>query len=136
MLYNVFSIVWEFHFGTLVFALYFNFGISIVEIKIKIRTFFKSLVSDNMVVEKNLRVTINFYETHCLPIVTRNKNDLSKQVASRIYTLKKRFLERRQRCPIRSVLLVIIGWLVGWYRSFLRNGSNKFSDFLHEVRRL
>ena len=84
-----------------------------------------------MAVEKNLRVTINFYENHGLPIVTRNKNNLLKQVAPRIYTLKKRFLERRQRGPIRSVLLVIIGWLVGWYRSFLRNGSNNFSDFLH-----
>ena len=27
---------------------------------------------------------------------------------------KKEFLDRRQRGPIRLVLLVIIGWLVGW----------------------
>ena len=31
---------------------------------------------------------------------------------------------------------VIVGWLVGWERSFLRNGSKDFSDFLHEVRGL
>ena len=122
----------------MVFALYFNFGIPIVEIKIKIGLFqitcFKRL--KNLAVEKNLRVPINFYEKHCLPIVTWNKNNLSKQFAPRIYTLKKRFLERRQQGPLRSVLLVIIGWLVGCYRSFLINGSNNFSDFLHEVRGL
>ena len=39
--------IWEFHFGPLVFALYFNCGICIAEIKIKIRTYFKSLVSNN-----------------------------------------------------------------------------------------
>ena len=37
----------EFHFGTLVFALYFNFSISIVEIQTKIQTYFESLVSNN-----------------------------------------------------------------------------------------
>ena len=31
----------------LVFTLYFNFGISIVEVKIKIQTHFKSLISNN-----------------------------------------------------------------------------------------
>ena len=50
------------------------------------------------------------------------------------------FLDWRQRGPIRSVLLVIIGWLVGclvgWYRSFLRNRSQDFSDFSLEVRGL
>ena len=25
-------------------------------------------------------------------------------------------------------------WLVGWERSFLRNGSKDFSDFLHKAR--
>ena len=42
-------------------------------------------------------------------------------------------LDQRQAGLIKSVLLVIIGWLVGWYRSFLRNGSKEFSNFLHEV---
>ena len=43
-------------------------------------------------VEKNLRVTKNFYEKHCLPVVTWNKNNLSKQVVPiKIYTLEKRF---------------------------------------------
>ena len=37
--------IWKFDFGTLVFALHFNFGISNVEIRNKIRTYFKSLVS-------------------------------------------------------------------------------------------
>ena len=45
----------------------------------------------------------------------------------------KIFLERRQRCPIG---VVGNNWLVGWQRRFLRNGSNDFSDFLHEVRGL
>ena len=52
-------------------------------------TFFKE--HKNMVVEKNLRVTINFYEKHCLPVVTWNKNNLSKQVVPTRYTLEKRF---------------------------------------------
>ena len=47
MLYNIVSMIYEFHFGTLVFVLYFNFGINIAEIKIKIRTCLKSLVSNN-----------------------------------------------------------------------------------------
>ena len=76
------------------FALYFNFGISIVEIKFKIRTYFKSLVfkqHKNMVVEKNLRVTKNFYKKQCLPLVTWNKINLSKQVVPITYPLDKRF---------------------------------------------
>ena len=44
-----------------------------------------------MAIEKNLRVTINFYEKYCLPIATWNKNNLSKQVVPIIYTLEKRF---------------------------------------------
>ena len=43
------------------------------------------------------------------------------------------FLDRRQRGPVRWGLLVIIGWLVGWERSFLRNSSKDFSDFFHEI---
>ena len=39
------------------------------------------------------------------------------------------FLEQRQRGPIRSVLLVIIGCLIGWQRSFPRNGSKDFLIF-------
>ena len=39
------------------------------------------------------------------------------------------FLAWRQRGPIRFVLLV----LIGWERSFLRNGSKDFSDFLHKL---
>ena len=37
----------ELHLGTLVFAVYLNFGISIVEVKIKIHTTFPSLFSKN-----------------------------------------------------------------------------------------
>ena len=64
------------------FALYFNFGIDIMETKKKIQTSFKSLVSKeskNMVVEKNLRVTIKLYKKQFLPFITRNKKHLSKQ---------------------------------------------------------
>ena len=46
------------------------------------------------------------------------------------------FLDWHQGDPIRSVLLVIIGWMVGWQRSFLRNGSTDFSDLFYEVRGL
>ena len=44
-----------------------------------------------MAVEKNLRVAISFYKKHCLPVVTQNKNDLSKQVIPTTYTLERRF---------------------------------------------
>ena len=44
-----------------------------------------------MAVEKNLRVTINFYEKHCLPVVTWSKNNSSKQVVPIICSLEKRF---------------------------------------------
>ena len=76
------------------FALYFNFGISTVEIKFKTRTYFKSLVFEqykNIEVRKNTRIAINFYKKHCLPVVTWNKNNLSKQVITITYPLQKRF---------------------------------------------
>ena len=44
-----------------------------------------------MAVEKNFRVTISFYKKHCLPVVTWNKNNLSKQIVPMKHTLKKRF---------------------------------------------
>ena len=44
-----------------------------------------------MAVEKNFRVTISFYKKHCLPVVTWNKNNLSKQIVPIKHTLKKRF---------------------------------------------
>ena len=76
------------------FALYFNFGISTEEIKFKTQTYFKSLVFEqhkNMEVGKNSRITINFYKKHCLPVVTWNRNNLSKQVVTITYPLEKRF---------------------------------------------
>ena len=76
------------------FALYFNFGISTVEIKFKTRTYFKSLVFEqhkNMEVGKNTRIMINGYKKYCLPVVTWNKNNLSKQVVTIAYPLEKRF---------------------------------------------
>ena len=76
------------------FALYFNFGISTEEIKFKTRTYFKSLVFEqhkNMEVGKNSRIRINFYKKHCLPVVTWNRNNLSKQVVAITYPLEKRF---------------------------------------------
>ena len=62
--------------------------------KIKIRkqiTCFKQYKS--MAVEKNLRVTTNFYKKHCLLLVTWNINNLLKQVVPITYTLEKRFFE-------------------------------------------
>ena len=44
-----------------------------------------------MAVEKNFRVTISFYKKHYLPVVTWNKNNLSKQIVPIKHTLKKRF---------------------------------------------
>ena len=44
-----------------------------------------------MLIEKNLKVAINFYKKHCLPVVTWNKNNLSKQVATITYRLEERF---------------------------------------------
>ena len=98
-LYNVF--IWYMSASFWNFALYFNFGISTVEIKFKTRTYFKSLVFEqhkNMEVGKNTRITINFYKKHCLPVVTWNKNlskfikaSLSKQVVTITYPLEKRF---------------------------------------------
>ena len=87
--------MWEFHCGTLVFTLYFNFGISIVEINIKIQTFFKLLVSKAQELGgwNEPQGKDNFYEKHYLPVATWNKNNLSKQVVPMIYTLDKRFLQ-------------------------------------------
>ena len=44
-----------------------------------------------MAIEKNLRVATNFYKKHCLPVVTWNKNNLSKQIVPITYQLEKRF---------------------------------------------
>ena len=54
---------------------------------------------------------------------------ISVSKVNRIISVFPKFwlLGRRQSGPVKSVLLVIIGWLVGWQRSFLRNGSVDFS---------
>ena len=44
-----------------------------------------------MAVEKKVRVTINFYKKHFLPVVIWNQISLSKQVVPITYTLKKLF---------------------------------------------
>ena len=44
-----------------------------------------------MAIEKNLRVATNFYKKHCLPVVTWNKNNLSKQVEPITNTPEKGF---------------------------------------------
>ena len=44
-----------------------------------------------MTVKENLRVTVNFYRKHCLPVAIWNKNNLWKQVVPITYTLEKRF---------------------------------------------
>ena len=87
--------IWEFHFGPLVFTFYFNIGISTVELK-KWNTDLSQITcieeKKNMAVEKNLKVTIKlFLKKYCLPVVTWNKNNSSKQVAPITCTLEKRF---------------------------------------------
>ena len=44
-------------------------------------------------VEKNLRVTINFYKKLCLPVIIWNKKYLWMQVVPISYTLEKSFLQ-------------------------------------------
>ena len=45
----------------------------------------------NMVVEKNIRVTKNFYKNQWLPDITLNRKHLPKQVVPMTYTLEKTF---------------------------------------------
>ena len=79
--------MWQLHFGTLLFALYLNFGISIVEITNKIRTSSKLLVSKKARTSQKkpqfTEVNINFYRKQCLRIIICNKsiywNKLYKQ---------------------------------------------------------
>ena len=44
-----------------------------------------------MAVTPNFLVKISLYKKECLPFITRNKKDSSKQVVSMIYTLGKGF---------------------------------------------
>ena len=48
---------------------------------------------NNIVVEKNLRVTVIFYEKECLPVITWNKNHSSKKVLPIHPHSRKHFLE-------------------------------------------
>ena len=41
-------------------------------------TYFKDI--NNIEVEKNLRLTINFYKKQCLPFITWNKNQLLQKI--------------------------------------------------------
>ena len=70
--------MWQLHFGTLLFALYLNFSISIVEITNKIRTSSKLLVSKKATTSQKkpqfTEVNINFYRKQCLRIVICNKS--------------------------------------------------------------
>ena len=47
--------------------------------------------SNNVAVEKNLRVMIKFFEKRCLPVITCNKKRLAKQVIPVPYILGKTF---------------------------------------------
>ena len=42
-----------------------------------------------MVVARNLWVTLNLYKKQCFPVVTWNKNHLSKRVLSMVYKIGK-----------------------------------------------
>ena len=44
-----------------------------------------------MAVEKNLKLTMNFYKKHCFSVVAWNKHDLSKQTVPITYKLEKKF---------------------------------------------
>ena len=46
-----------------------------------------------MAVEKNLKVTTNFYKKQCLPVITWNKNHSSKKAASMTYILERKLFE-------------------------------------------
>ena len=52
------------------------------------KTCFKE--SNNMAVEKNIKVTINFYKKECFPVITWNEKHSSKQVSSITYALDKK----------------------------------------------
>ena len=43
----------------------------------------------NLVIEKNSRITINFYKKLCLPVIAWNGDHLLKQVVPSTYRLKK-----------------------------------------------
>ena len=64
-----------------------------MEIKHKIRTSFKSLVSKSGRAWrlKSPQVINKLYEKQCLPLITWNKKHLSKQIVTIAYTLKKKF---------------------------------------------
>ena len=49
--------------------------------------------SKNKAVEKNLRVTINYYKELCLPVIIWNKKYIWMQVVQISYTLEKSFLQ-------------------------------------------
>ena len=70
-----------------------------------------------MTVEKNLRVVINFYKKHFLPVFTWNKNNLSRQVVPLTYTLKERFFAV-------SILFKVCD------ESFLSRHNKKYCDML------
>ena len=94
MLCYFFRMVYEGFILELWYLHYFKFSISILEMKIIIRIYFESLVSNNTRTWRLKRTSgyrWTFIKKHCLPVVTWNKNDLSKQVVPITYTLEKRF---------------------------------------------
>ena len=63
--------------------------------------------------EKYVYNHVHKYVQNYVHKVTTTKNIVSSVYVAGKTCFNKYFLDRRQRGPIRSVLLVIIGWLLG-----------------------
>ena len=53
--------------------------------------------SKNLAVERNFKVTINFYKKLCLPVITWNKKYLFKQIVRITYPLEETFLFKQSK---------------------------------------
>ena len=81
-----------------------------------------------MVVEKNLRVTINFYKKQCLPVIASNKKHLLKQVVPITYALERRFFAA-------AILLKVLDRVkkvehTSVFMSFLRISRKKMTKWI------
>ena len=89
LIWELHDIIREIHFGTLVLANHCYSGNK------KIWTSFRLPLSQRkqepQAVEKNLRVSINFYKKLCLLVLTWSKKHVLKQVMQVKYTLVKTF---------------------------------------------
>ena len=96
------SLVWymtEFHFETLVLHCTLTLVLVLCRWKLKYELISSHLFQTTQEHgdEKNLRITIKFYEKHCLAVVIWNKNNLSKKVVPITKTLEKRFFHSHKK---------------------------------------